>query len=159
MPFSENHGDDLARESEDLSIERHYLDFNTPLPILQSNINDVSNMATSDLFAKATLIVNPQLWSASRKAFIMSVACLATVFASVAPSSYSPGAEQIAAEFSRGRVETLTGVTIFTIGFAVTPMVLAPLSEVYGRKPVFTVTGVLYVVTTLCCGLTPTFGG
>lgn len=38
-------------------------------------------------------------------------------------------------------------------------MVLAPFSELAGRRPVFVVTGVLFVLFQIVCGVTPTFAG
>ncbi|KEQ58381.1 MFS general substrate transporter [Aureobasidium melanogenum CBS 110374] len=159
MISSTSHPGELEKGSDDHGIEERYLDFTTPLPTLQNFGSAECNKEAIKVHKDAARLVSPQSWPASRKNFTMFVACVATVFASVAPSSYSPGLDQISREFDRGRVETLTGVTIFTVGFAITPMALAPISEVYGRKPVFTATGILYVVTTLCCAVTNTFGG
>lgn len=44
-------------------------------------------------------------------------------------------------------------------GFAVAPMVLAPFSEINGRRPVFIASGILFVVAQLCTGLTRSYGG
>ena len=38
-------------------------------------------------------------------------------------------------------------------------MVLAPFSEINGRRPVFIATGVLFVICQLCCAITRSFGG
>lgn len=46
-------------------------------------------------------------------------------------------------------------VFIFVLGFACGPLVLAPLSELYGRVPVYNATNVLLVVFTAACALAP----
>ena len=51
------------------------------------------------------------------------------------------------------------GITTFTTGFAAAPMVLAPCSELNGRKPVFMITGILFVICQFCCALTRSYGG
>jgi MFS family permease len=38
-------------------------------------------------------------------------------------------------------------------------MFLAPFSEINGRRPVFVITGFLFVVFQIVCGVTPTFAG
>lgn len=41
------------------------------------------------------------------------------------------------------------GITMFTSGFAIAPMILAPFSEINGRRPVFIATGALFVCASL----------
>jgi MFS family permease len=45
------------------------------------------------------------------------------------------------------------------MGFALAPMVLAPLSEMNGRYPVFVVAGAVYVVFQAVCGVVTTLEG
>lgn len=45
------------------------------------------------------------------------------------------------------------------LGFAVAPMVLAPFSEINGRRPVFLASGILFVVCQLCTGFTHSYAG
>jgi MFS family permease len=94
-----------------------------------------------------------------RKNVTMVIACVATVFASVAASAYAPGETQMRAKWGLSQVAIATGITAFTTGFALAPMVIAPISEVRGRRPVFLVMGVLYVVCTIGCAATESFGG
>jgi len=44
-------------------------------------------------------------------------------------------------------------VSIFVLGFACGPLMLAPLSEVYGRALVYNVTNALFLAFTIVCGL------
>lgn len=62
-------------------------------------------------------------------------------------------------EWDISRVVALIGVSLFTVGFGIAPMFLAPFSEINGRRPVFLVTGVLWVVFQIVCAVTPTFAG
>lgn len=41
------------------------------------------------------------------------------------------------------------------IGFGIGPLVLAPLSEIYGRNKIYHWGNVLFTVFTACCGLSP----
>ena len=38
-------------------------------------------------------------------------------------------------------------------------MVMAPFSEIRGRRPVFIATGILFVICQLCCAITRSYGG
>ena len=42
-------------------------------------------------------------------------------------------------------------VSIFVLGFAVGPLFLAPLSEIYGRVPIYNTCNVLFVAFTIMC--------
>lgn len=50
-------------------------------------------------------------------------------------------------------------VSIFLIGYILGPMIFAPLSEHYGRKPVMIGTFLLFTAFVLGCALAPTFAG
>lgn len=51
------------------------------------------------------------------------------------------------------------GITTFNVGFAIAPMVLAPFSEINGRRPVFVGSGILFVISQLCCAVTHSYPG
>lgn len=51
-------------------------------------------------------------------------------------------------------VSTL-GVSTFLIGFASGPLLFAPLSEMYGRNPIYRITFLLFAVFNLGCALSP----
>ena len=44
-------------------------------------------------------------------------------------------------------------VSVYVIGYAFGPMLLAPLSELYGRIPVYHATNALFVLLTVACAL------
>lgn len=47
------------------------------------------------------------------------------------------------------------GVSTFLLGFAVGPLIYAPLSEIYGRNPIYRITFLLFVLFNLGCALSP----
>jgi multidrug resistance protein len=49
-------------------------------------------------------------------------------------------------------------VTVFVLGFVFGPLVLAPLSEIYGRRFVLSASNVFFVMFQLGCALTPNIG-
>jgi MFS family permease len=44
-------------------------------------------------------------------------------------------------------------VSIYVLGNAIGPLILAPLSEVFGRAPIYHATNILYVISTAVCAL------
>ncbi|KAL4735678.1 major facilitator superfamily domain-containing protein [Aspergillus similis] len=102
---------------------------------------------------------SPYHWSPFQKSFITWLSCITTLFASFATSCYSPGAEQISSEWGVSRVAALLGITTFCCGMGFAPMLLVPLSEIVGRRPVFLGTGAVLVVFQLCCAVTRLYSG
>jgi MFS family permease len=49
-------------------------------------------------------------------------------------------------------------LSIFLLAFAIGPMILAPFTEIYGRRPVWLICGVFYSVWSIVCGFSPNKG-
>lgn len=73
---------------------------------------------------------NPFTWSSKQKSMILALACYSTAMAAYAGGAYTSGIGQMSLEWGVSRVALLVGITMFTTGFAVAPLFLAPLSEV-----------------------------
>lgn len=130
------------------------LDFHTELPLPAREIT------TPDLTPpNLRQYGSPYEWPFHKKASIMTVSCISTMFASFAASSYGPALSQLTAEFHVSKVAIFLGVTMFTAGFAVGPMPLSPFSEVQGRKPVFVATAFLFLVCQVCTSVTRSYPG
>lgn len=102
---------------------------------------------------------SPLQWPRALKELHLWLCCAGTLVAAYTPGAYLAGSPQLQHEFDRSATVVATGVTVFTGCFAVAPMVLAPFSEIVGRKPVFTVTGIIYVISQLGARLTASFAG
>jgi multidrug resistance protein len=140
-------------------IVYRYLDFDTELPNpLVSSLHQEQRDEIPPP-PELKLLTNPFTWSPTHKTLILWICCLATSLTAYSAGSYSPAAQQMEDEWNVGRVAILVGITTFTVGFAIAPMVLAPFSEINGRKPVFIATGALFVVAQLCCGVTQSYAG
>jgi len=50
------------------------------------------------------------------------------------------------AEFHNSRIVSILGLSSFVLGLALGPMLLSPLSEFYGRKPIYVVSWFLHIV-------------
>ena len=53
-----------------------------------------------------------------------------------------------------GDAETQLAMSIFVLGFALGPMFFSPLTEVYGRKPIWLLGGSWFLVWNTACGFT-----
>lgn len=79
---------------------------------------------------------------------------LLTLSRPLVSSVVAPAAELISAHFHTSSTTFPTFVlSIFVLGFAFGPLLLAPLSELYGRVIVYHATNVLFVVFTVLCAL------
>lgn len=102
---------------------------------------------------------NPYTWSKSRKNLMTWVSCATNMTAAYSAGAYAAPAEQLTELWGISRVAYNVGITVFTAGFGIGPMFLAPFSEINGRRPVFIATGILFVAMQLACSLTNTYSG
>jgi len=80
---------------------------------------------------------NPMNFSQLKKWSITLLVAFATLAVSYVSSAYTGSITQLLAEFqTSGEVATL-GVSLFVLGFAIGPLLWAPLSELYGRQILF----------------------
>ncbi|THU89222.1 MFS polyamine transporter [Dendrothele bispora CBS 962.96] len=96
---------------------------------------------------------NPKNWSSKRKwASTLIVSCFTTV-SPLASAITSPATKNIMQEFSLTNT-TVEGMitSIFVLGFAVGPLFLGPLSEVYGRSRVIQWANIWFLFWNLVCG-------
>ncbi|KAI0749843.1 MFS general substrate transporter [Daedaleopsis nitida] len=98
---------------------------------------------------------NPKAWSRPYRWYITALSAILlfnATFASSAPSGIVP---QLQREFHMSsEVATLT-IAIFVAGYCVGPLAWGPLSEEFGRKPVFLVSFVVYTGLQVGCALSP----
>ncbi|PVI08688.1 MFS general substrate transporter [Periconia macrospinosa] len=97
---------------------------------------------------------NPQNWPMWRKAitiFFMSFSTLVVVMYSTA---YTAGIPGIMGTFGiSNKTELVLGVTTYLFGMACGSVILAPLSEMYGRRPVYLIAVFLFTILVLPCAL------
>lgn len=150
---------DSSISLDEQAIEYHYLTFETELPAPSTIVSARPDGRPAPEHPNLSNYVSPFTWSESRKSFITWLSCAVTVVTAYTAGSYSPASAQMSAEWSVSQEATLVGITTFTTGFAIAPMVLAPFSEFNGRKPVFVASGILFVISQLCCAVTRSFAG
>ena len=141
------------------SVTYQYLTFETPVAHLSSTISH-SNASESTLqFPDLRQYESPFLWSPARKTSTLTLCCAATQCAAYSAGAYFMPSATLERKWGLSSVAFNTGVTTWAVGFALSPMFLAPLSELNGRKPVFTGSGILFIVALLGCAVTESFAG
>ncbi|THY29399.1 synaptic vesicle transporter [Aureobasidium pullulans] len=83
---------------------------------------------------------NPMLFSKVKKWFLTALVAIATLAVAFVSSAYSGGIREILAEFGASQEVGILGVSLFVLGFAIGPLLWAPLSEIFGRQVLFVTT-------------------
>ncbi|KAI0074662.1 MFS general substrate transporter [Panus rudis PR-1116 ss-1] len=101
---------------------------------------------------------NPHNWSRRKRMYMTAVCGLLifnATFASSAPSGIVPQLEQ---RFGFGREVATLLIALFVAGYCVGPLLWGPLSEQFGRKPIFLSTFLVYTGFQVGCALSPNTG-
>lgn len=80
---------------------------------------------------------NPMEFSQWKKWFLTLIVAFATLAVAFVSSAYTASVKQIIAEFGCSEEVATLGVSLFVLGFAIGPLLWAPLSELYGRQLLF----------------------
>ncbi|KAL7936848.1 MFS general substrate transporter [Trichoderma chlorosporum] len=96
-------------------------------------------------------VENPITFPYWYKWFITILAGLMTFCVTLSSSAYTGAAQQIIGQFRCSEELFLAGLSLMVLGFAVGPVVFAPLSEVVGRRIVLLACMIFYVLWTAVC--------
>ena len=81
---------------------------------------------------------NPMNFSALKKWTITIIVAVATLAVAFCSSAYTGGVRQVIMQFRCSQEVATLGVSLFVLGFAIGPLLWAPLSELYGRQVLYT---------------------
>ena len=95
---------------------------------------------------------NPRNWSSRLKTLNVFLVSMSVLYSNLATTMFAPGAKVMQQDlgFTSDTVEVLT-ITIASLGFALGQLFAGPLSEVFGRMPVYRVSSLLYLGFTAGC--------
>ncbi|KAH8804385.1 major facilitator superfamily domain-containing protein [Xylogone sp. PMI_703] len=97
---------------------------------------------------------NPMAWPSWKKWTTIGIISFITFLTPLASAMLAPAVPDIMAEFHvSSSVYATFVVSIFVLGFSVGPLVIAPLSESYGRVPIYNTCNVLFIVFTVLCAI------
>ncbi|KAL6229418.1 hypothetical protein BDW75DRAFT_235223 [Aspergillus navahoensis] len=80
---------------------------------------------------------NPMNFSETRKWSYTILVAIATLAVALVSSAYTGGVAEIEEQFNIGSEVATLGVSLFVLGFAIGPLLWAPLSELFGRQILF----------------------
>lgn len=99
---------------------------------------------------------NPMNWSHRRKVWTVVLVSTWTFLTPLASSMVAPATMQILVDFNSTDL-TLGAfiVSVYILGYAVGPLLIAPISELYGRMITYHICNVFFVLWTLACAFAP----
>lgn len=80
---------------------------------------------------------NPMGWSQWKKWALTVTVAIATLAVAFVSTAYTASMPQVMEEFGCSQEVATLGVSLFVLGFAIGPLLWAPLSELYGRQVLF----------------------
>ncbi|PSR94443.1 major facilitator superfamily domain-containing protein [Coniella lustricola] len=103
-------------------------------------------------------IENPLNWTFRRRLYITISAVFLVVNATFASASPSGCLQSIEEYFHVSSEAAGLTITLFLLGYCAGPLLFAPLSEHYGRRPIFYMTFTAYLAFNFLCAFPPNFG-
>ncbi|GAA6043247.1 hypothetical protein JCM8097_008485 [Rhodosporidiobolus ruineniae] len=89
---------------------------------------------------------NPFNWSKRKKWQTALIACVFTLLVAYAGTAFAMGSESMMEELGCSREVATLGLSVFPLGFGLGPLFTAPLSEAYGRYPMYFISILMYTI-------------
>ncbi|OMP86650.1 putative drug/proton antiporter YHK8 [Diplodia seriata] len=102
--------------------------------------------------ASAT-VRNPRLMNMARRWLIVVIVSSSSLCVTCASSIYTSTYGQLTSEFHSSRIVATLGLSLFVAGLGCGPMILSPLSEFYGRRPIYVVSYSFFLIWLIPCAL------
>lgn len=97
---------------------------------------------------------NPRNWPLWYKGLTIGFVSWSTWVVVVYSTSYTTGMSEMMKDFNLSSEPVITlGITTYLAGLAAGSVILAPLSEMYGRRPVYVISMLVFVLLIIPCGL------
>ncbi|KLO07248.1 MFS polyamine transporter [Schizopora paradoxa] len=95
---------------------------------------------------------NPRNWSFKKKWGVTSVISAFSFMSSLTSSMIAPASHQIAEKFGQTNTVIIAMYTsIFILAYAIGPLVLGPLSEIFGRAVIIQCSNIFYMIWNIAC--------
>ncbi|KAJ4298923.1 hypothetical protein N0V90_004166 [Kalmusia sp. IMI 367209] len=97
---------------------------------------------------------NPQDWSIAKKCMIIFFMSFSTLVVVMYSTSYTAGIPGMMVTFDvHSKTNLVLGMTTYLAGLALGSVILAPLSEMYGRRPVYLIAVAMFIILIIPCAL------
>jgi hypothetical protein len=80
---------------------------------------------------------NPMTWADWKKWCLVALVSIATLAVAFVSSAYTGGLREVIQQFHTSELIVTLGVSLFVLGFAIGPLMWAPMSEIFGRQVLF----------------------
>lgn len=148
----------VAPDTIDRDIELAAISITTPAPALASSKSKKDLDPFLIAFTEPYDAENPLDWPASRKWMVTDVLS-ATGFNRIMVSTImAPALTTIAVELDMTSTESAMSLSIYLLASAFGPLLIGPLSELYGRQLILHTSGIWFFVWNLICGFANTKG-
>ncbi|KAJ4348127.1 uncharacterized protein N0V89_009499 [Didymosphaeria variabile] len=102
---------------------------------------------------------NPMNWSYTKKWGTVCLISAITFLTPLASSMFAPGVPEVMSTFdSTNDMLEQFMVSVYVLGFAFGPMIIAPLSEMYGRLPLYHSCNALFVIFSIAAAVASSMG-
>ncbi|KAI0172196.1 MFS general substrate transporter [Hypoxylon sp. FL1284] len=102
---------------------------------------------------------NPMNWTDKKKWLNITILSIMTIVTPLGSSMFAPGIPGILIQFHETSSTVATFLlSVYILGFAFGPLLIAPLSEIYGRRPLYIYGNVLFVLFSVGAALSNGIG-
>ncbi|KAJ5096989.1 MFS transporter cpaT, partial [Penicillium angulare] len=102
---------------------------------------------------------NPLNWTKAKKINATISIALITVLTPLGSSMFAPGIPELIADFHLTSTELESfAVSVYLLGYCFGPLIIAPVSEMYGRRIVYNTCNLIYIIFTIACAVAPEIG-
>ena len=103
--------------------------------------------------------LNARNWPSKRKWSLVALLAAMTFVTPLSSSVFAPAVPEVDIAFHNDNL-LLTGfvVSVYILGYAAGPLIVAPLSELYGRRWVYNISNVLFVIFSIACAVSSSLG-
>lgn len=98
---------------------------------------------------------NPRAWSGKKKMTNVAIIAIMAILSPLASSMFTPGISQIAEDLDTDEQSVIATTTGFVICLGLGPLVLAPLSETFGRRLLYIWCFAIFTILQAASALSP----
>lgn len=96
---------------------------------------------------------NPQNWTKTKKWTITANSAISTLCIAFGSSVVSAAIPELTTVFGKDLTVLTLSVSLYVLGFALGPLLWAPFSEQWGRRPIFIITYALFAIFNIPCAV------
>lgn len=97
--------------------------------------------------------MNPKNMSTVKKWLVVVLLAFGALCVTSTSSVYTVTYNKMDAEFGNSRIVATLGLSLFVFGLGSSPMVLGPLSEFYGRRPIYILAYIFFTIWLIPCAV------